>query len=159
MSADLAQKLEHYGTPEQIESTISNIKKHTKWEDFVKDYNYGELINPYSIKSIVQKYYNNPTDTTSPPPTATISPPPTDTTSPPIRPQGSLTLISEETLPTGSYSPFHESNALETWYSYKDKNGNVINTKTKYHGGKRKSRRNRKSRKSRKNLRKSNRRR
>ena len=75
-----------------------------------------------------------------------------------------LTYLRMEREPTGLYSPYHEANELETWYYYKDKDGNEVKFKEMLVSGGRKSRRNRKSKKtrkgkSRKNRKRSNRRR
>jgi hypothetical protein len=155
MSAYLFEKLKGYGTRTKVENTIARIEANTNWSDFIKDYDYAQFINPYSIEDIVKNYYNNPNATTSSyANTRFLPPPPTSSPS-----TNGLTFIKTERLHTGNYSQFHDEKALETWYLYEDKNGNIIQTKTKQHGGKRKSRRNRKSKKSRKNFRKSNRRR
>jgi hypothetical protein len=156
MSDDLEQKLIGYGTPKMVEETIKRIKAYKNWEDFKKDYPYGQLINANSIKHIVEEYYNNHDAPTSPPATLipgiiernlierAKNPPAID----------GLTYVRTERRPTGSYSEFHGANALETWYIYTNETGQEEAIKTRY-GGKRKSRRNRKSKKSRKNLRKS----
>ena len=73
-------------------------------------------------------------------------------------PSDKLEFLGTEYKNTGNLDAFGELRAYEKWYQYKDKDGKIIETKEKLHGGKRKTRRNRKSRKSRKNLRISNRR-
>jgi len=163
MSAYLFEKLKGYGTRTKVENTIARIEANTNWSDFIKDYDYAQFINPYSIEDIVENYYNNHPATMSYPATTSYSattsyplPPPPPRSSPTTN---GLTFIKTERLHTGNYSQFQDEKALETWYFYEDKNGNIIKTKTKQHGGKRKSHRNRKSKKSRKNFRKSNRRR
>jgi hypothetical protein len=155
MPVDLYKELKTYGPAEQVTNTIARIKAKQNWSDFLNNYEPGKIINPHAIKTIVEKYYNSLPDTTSL--TATNVPDTTSLTATTSVPTG-LKFIKEERLPTGSYSHFHQLHALETWYFYEDENGHVIESKTKLHGGKKKSRRNRKSKKSRKNLRKSNRR-
>ena len=44
-----------------------------------------------------------------------------------------LRFIGEERRHTGMYCYFHEACAVETWYIYEDKNGNVTESKTQLH--------------------------
>ena len=48
-------------------------------------------------------------------------------------PDTNLKFIGEERRHTGVYCYFHEARALETWYIYEDKNGNVTESKTQLH--------------------------
>ena len=48
-------------------------------------------------------------------------------------PDTNLKFIGEERRHTGMYCYFHEACAVETWYIYEDKNGNVTESKTQLH--------------------------
>jgi hypothetical protein len=139
MSDNLETKLKLYGTPSQVGNTIEHITKHTKWIQFITDYRYdGKLINPHSIRDIVENYYNNLTDASpaaSPVPVPVPSPSATTTS---IATNG-LRFIKSEMLPTGKTCPYRELKEYEKWYFYEDENGEEIKTKTNLHGGKRKS--------------------
>jgi hypothetical protein len=162
MSVNLDTTLKLYGTPSQVDNTIKLIKKHEKWIEFLNNYKYdGQLISsPYSIKGIVENYYNNvPVPSPVPSPVTVTDPVPVPAATTTSSATNGLKYIKEEYRDTGHYDRFQDANALEKWYVYNDANGKQIDSKTKLTGGKRKSRRNRKSKKSRKNRRKSNRRR
>ena len=156
----LSSKLSHRGTPAQIKKTINRIKENKSADAYMTNHPplNGTLINPHSIKEIVEDYYkkNNPIV-----PIETIS---SESLIVPSAPENDYEFIKAERDDTGRYCPYHGANKMETWYYYKDKKTGVIRrSRTKHHGGKRKSRRNQKSKKSSKKsskkLRKSNRRR
>ena len=50
MSINLNSALKKYGNTNMVKNTISHIKANTNWADFIKKYDYGKCINPYSIK-------------------------------------------------------------------------------------------------------------
>ena len=58
MSIDLSEKLKGYASLPIVQNTVTRIKEKKNWEEFLQDYPYGTCINPYSIKAIVENYYN-----------------------------------------------------------------------------------------------------
>ena len=44
-----------FGSEKQINNTIERLREKDNWEDFLKDYKYGDLLNPYAVKSIMER--------------------------------------------------------------------------------------------------------
>ncbi len=65
-------------------------------------------------------------------------------------PPSNLTFVKKQRLPTGPYSYYHETNALEDHYTYRNPDGTEFTTKTKLHGGKSKKYRKKRGKKTRK---------
>ena len=142
LKADLSNRLKGMGTTEQIKNTVDRINENTNWTDYMRNHPFnGTLINPYSIKDIVEDYYNNkivPIEKRLPSESLRV----------PSAPENDYEFIKKEKK-EGPYCHYHEGCALETWYIYKDKKtGEEIKSKTQLHGGKRKSSRNQKNKKS-----------
>jgi len=133
---DLNKALQGYGTPIQIEKTVNRIMEKENWKDFIDHrYPYGTHINPYSIKNIVEDYYNKQSNIN----THTT----TDNEKKPKYIRSEYTNI---------FNPYLEASRCAYFDIYEDENGNelkreVLNPKTnpiEVLGGKRKSRRNKK---------------
>lgn len=85
--SDLKSQLKGYGTDDMINNTINCIEKKTKWDDLLNGCTaFNPIINPYSIKDIVNKYYEGHSHT------AVSTPAPSSSSSslPPPRPPSSL---------------------------------------------------------------------
>jgi hypothetical protein len=65
-------------------------------------------------------------------------------------PPADLTFVKKQRLPTGPYSYYHETNALEDHYTYRNPDGTEFTTKKKLHGGKSKKYRKKRGKKTRK---------
>ena len=167
--SDLFSELRGRGEDEKIKNTVDRIMKHTNWDDYIRNHPFdGTLINPYSIKKIVEDYYINnprvPIERRLPPESLRV---PSahkndDYDIEQKTPKNNdddenvydYELIEKTREPTGPYDPFQETKRFETWYTYRViETGEIIKTKEKLHkeklhGGKRKSRRNQKSKKS-----------
>lgn len=50
----LALQMRTYGTFEQVKHTIERWYITQNWDNFIKNYPYGNCINPYSIKEILE---------------------------------------------------------------------------------------------------------
>ena len=44
-----------FGSEKQINNTIKRLREKDNWEDFLKDYKYGDLLKPHTVKSIMEK--------------------------------------------------------------------------------------------------------